>query len=100
MRFVIAVTVLLGLCAGCSSEPYDANNEAEAKAQCEGFASTRLKSPSSADFNLNATQSGTSWTVTGTVDSQNSFGASLRSAVTCVIHFSGDTAYLDDLSLN
>lgn len=71
----------------------------EAKAQCEGFADKRLKSPGSAEYDLSASQTGSTWTVTGTVDSENGFGALLRSNVTCKIRFVGDTAHLDDLTL-
>lgn len=86
------------LAAGCSGE-YDPNNPAEAKSQCEGFVDQRLKAPADADYDLEAAQDGTTWTVTGTVDSENSFGARIRSNVRCVLHFVGDTAYLDDISV-
>lgn len=101
MRNAIGGLVLLTalLASGCSNEPYDANNEREAKAQCEGFADKRLKAPADADYELSATQSNGSWTVTGTVDSENSFGAKVRSDVKCVLHFQGSTAYLDDISI-
>jgi hypothetical protein len=91
------VTVILG---SCSSEPYDPNNPVEAEAQCEGFAGKRLKAPSTADFDLSASREGPGWVVTGTVDAENSFGASLRSDIMCRLHFEGDTAYLDDISIN
>jgi len=37
--------------------------------------------------------------VTGTVDSENSFGALVRNDIMCAIHFEGDTAHLDDISI-
>lgn len=98
IRGMASVAAVL-LVVGCSSEPYDPNNEAEAEAQCEGFADKRLKAPADANYELAAEESEGSWTVIGTVDSQNSFGANVRSNVRCVLHFEGDTAHLDDISV-
>lgn len=88
--------VLLLFTAGCA-EAYDPNNEVEARSQCEGFVDKRLKAPATADYDLDATQIGEEWHVSGTVDSENGFGALVRSRVRCVLHFTGDTAYLDDI---
>lgn len=100
MRIAAGVLlVLVVVLAGCSEEPYDPNNEAEAKAQCEGFADKRLKAPATADYDLAATRDGGAWTVTGTVDSENGFGAKVRGDVTCVLHFEGDIAHLDDIDI-
>src|SRR5579871_6739632 len=43
-----------------------------------------LKAPSTADFHsLRATKQGDVWTVAGSVDAQNSFGATIRSDFVC-----------------
>lgn len=94
---VIAAVALLALFSSRDSGP---DNEREAVAQCEGFADDRLKAPAGAEYELDATQVGDSWTVIGTVDSENSFGSQVRSDVTCVLHFEGETAYLDDISID
>lgn len=99
MRTGIALGALL-LLAGCGGEPYSPNNPAEAEAQCEGFADQRLKAPATADYDLNASQTTSGWTVVGTVDSENGFGAKVRSNVTCVLHFEGNTAHLDDIAID
>lgn len=99
MKTGIALGVLL-LLAGCSGEPYDPNNESEARAQCEGFVDQRIKAPATADYNLTATRKGDGWEVVGTVDSENGFGAKVRSEVRCEVHFEGDTAYLDSIAVN
>lgn len=96
-RWGIGAFVLLAL-TGCSGS-YDPNNEAEAETQCEGFVDKRLKAPATADYELTASREGGSWTVTGAVDSENGFGAKVRSSVTCVLHFEGDTAHLDDITI-
>lgn len=93
-----ALLVAVMTFGGCSGE-YDPNNPAEAESQCEGFVDSRLKAPSTADYDLTAEEQGSGWLVTGTVDSENGFGAKIRSSVRCVLHFVGETAYLDDISV-
>jgi hypothetical protein len=97
IAFVVAVLAFALYSSGQDEGP---DNEREAVAQCEGFADKRLKAPASADYDLTATESGGSWTVTGTVDAENSFGAQIRNDVTCKLHFEGDTAYLDDIKID
>lgn len=93
---VIGVIVLIGIIVGVSSalapkKEYDANNKFEVIAQCEDQVKARLKAPSTAKFdNEEATGSGT-WTVTGTVDSENSFGAMLRADFQCTVIVEGET---------
>jgi len=92
---VIAISAIGG---GGEDDP-DGGGEFEAVAQCEGFVDKRLKAPATADYHLTATEQASGWLVTGTVDSENSFGAKVRSNVRCVIHFAGDTAYLDEIDV-
>jgi hypothetical protein len=94
---VAAVVVVVLIAAfTASSEP----GESDARSECESFIDSRLKAPATADYNLVASQDGEQWTVTGTVDSENGFGAKVRSDVTCELHFEGDTAYLDDITID
>lgn len=92
----IGILVLGGVIGGLSScgkgsKPYDPNNEFEVKAQCEDRVKSMLKAPSTAKFdNETATGSGT-WTVTGTVDSENGFGALLQAEFQCTVTVDGDT---------
>lgn len=76
---------------------------------CKGFVKERLKAPSTAKFRdfyqddgevqVDRNTDGT-YTVTSTVDAQNSFGAKLRSTFTCTVHPTGkDTWLLDDISI-
>lgn len=94
--FVVAVMVLA---LYSSNRDGDAGTEREAVAQCEGFADKRLKAPDEAEYDLAATSDGDQWVVTGTVDAENSFGAKVRSDVTCELHFDGDTAVLDNITV-
>lgn len=100
MRKAAEMVVLVMVLAACSNEPYDPNNENEAVAQCEGFADQRIKAPATAEYDLVASRAGEGWTVTGTVDSENGFGANIRSNVECQLHFEGDTAHLDDIAIS
>lgn len=73
-----------------------------AQTSCEEFVKGRLKSPSSASFPFSVKPeiigSGSGpYTVVGQVDSQNGFGAMIRSGYRCEVSFSGDTAKLIDL---
>lgn len=93
-KVTAVIAVLIGVLLGCQALGDDGADEGSApgaRDACQQFADKRLKSPGSADYDLTATNDGTTWTVTGTVDSQNSFGASLRSEVECVMRYSGDS---------
>lgn len=84
-----------------NTSPYSAFN---AQTECERYVSRSLKSPSSAKFAPHHElvilgQDAGPWTVVGWVDSQNSFGAMLRSRYICEVEFSGNTAKLLNLSL-
>lgn len=64
---------------------------AGAKIACQDMVRDRLKSPASAQFSgVVASGAGPLFTVRGKVDSQNSFGAMLRSSFSCQLHFDGE----------
>lgn len=66
---------------------------------CEDFVEDRLKSPGTADFQNATVESAGSdtWLVTGTVDSENSFGATMRVDYECTVTGSGANWTLVDL---
>lgn len=74
---------------------------------CKDFVKDRLKSPSSAKFRnfyeddgeVLVEGSGPQFKVVSTVDSQNGFGAMLRSSFVCTVTDRGDTWHLDGLSI-
>lgn len=72
------------------SSPSDA--ELGAKDVCHQATAKVLRSPASADYSAETvTHVGDAYTVTGTVDSDNAFGASLRSRYVCTAtHAGGD----------
>jgi hypothetical protein len=73
-----------------------------AEVACQNFVEARLKSPGTADFSgTDAFGTGDMWTVSGAVDSQNSFGGVVRTTYTCnVTHTTGDRWQLDSLTLH
>jgi hypothetical protein len=83
--FILAAAVGLGLLnSSLQSNPDRGNNEFAAAIACEDVVEKQLKSPASAEFSSVATGGGP-WTVQGTVDSQNSFGALVRTTYECTV---------------
>lgn len=70
------------------------HKDLEAWDACRQFVSRQLKAPATADFSSpddsTIVDAGTVWTVSGYVDSQNSFGAQIRSRFRCVMTNVGD----------
>jgi hypothetical protein len=116
-RILIPALIALGLTAAACGTVEDPKSDAGQSVSderlaafdvCKQFVSDKLKSPGSAKFRNplgdQVTYSGDGEgpiTVTASVDSENSFSASLRSMYTCTVtHASGDRWHLEDLSLN
>jgi hypothetical protein len=99
--------IIVGLVAvGCAAFTALGNEnsgptDVDAKIMCERFVKDRLKSPGSADFSEenDVTEAGGSWTVSGVVDSQNSFGALLRNQFSCTVKPRPDGKTWDLVSL-
>lgn len=87
--------VVFGACSVDTSE--DAQYDAERVCK-EQFIAKRLKAPSTADYDLTVSGGPDTYVVSGTVDSENSFGAKLRSNVTCEVTIVGDQWRLDSLT--
>lgn len=90
---IVVLCLGIGVAAGVknSSGP-DAPDQYDAKVMCRTFVERQLKSPSTAEYSdETAANTGTrTWTVTGNVDSQNSFGAQVRSVFRCEMTVSED----------
>jgi hypothetical protein len=70
-----------------------------AEVACEGFVKGELKAPTMAQFSSEAfTGKRPTFTVTGDVDAQNSFGAMLGNHWTCVVKLDGDSWVLQSLT--
>lgn len=111
---IAAVVVLSGCSSGSSSDP--AATKTDAERVCKEWVKDKLKAPSTAKFSdvhshawgdetdrANAVEAGVEMpsdipstvtgyvvSVTGSVDSQNSFGAMLRTTWTCAAALNGD----------
>lgn len=57
-----------------------------AKDACHDWVRDALKSPSTAEFSNDSVVGSGPWTISGDVDSENSFGAKLRTTWRCEIH--------------
>lgn len=96
---VVALIVVLSVLLSLGDDEVDPEVERfDAERVCQDFVSERLKSPSSAEFDTTVTGIGPEYTVTGTVDSQNSFGAMVRKEFSCTVRGDGETWRLQDLS--
>lgn len=109
----VGCLTILGLLALVFAVPWEREAEdspelrqAGAEVVCKEYVSERLKAPGSAEFSraaaLPADYDWLEFTVTGTVDAQNSFGASLRSSYTCRVRLDPATSKwaLLDLSIS
>ncbi|MFJ3319377.1 hypothetical protein [Curtobacterium sp. NPDC086286] len=85
----LVIVILLAISAAFGGGTSSSDNSVEAQIACENRIKDALKSPSSADFNDDVSGSGP-YTVTGTVDSENSFGAMLRSNFQCTVTVTDD----------
>jgi hypothetical protein len=105
---IVTITIFILLAYGSSdsdtgsSSPSD--NKFLAYSYAEDFVKQKLKSPSSAEFpgtfekDEHITELGNrKYKINSWVDSQNSFGAQIRTNFSCTITFDGDNVYCNDL---
>jgi len=91
--FIVALVVfaVAASCGGDNDKPREPD-QYDAKAMCHDWVKERLKAPSTAKFN-NENVSGSAYggfTITGAVDSENSFGGTVRSSWTCTLKLTAD----------
>ncbi len=91
---LVLAAVVIGIPVACVAANSGGGSDtweptaSEARSVCEGWVKDKLKAPSTADFQDGDTTGGpTSYTITGTVDAENSFGAQIRSSWTCAIRY-------------
>ena len=93
--WAIGIVVVFGVPGVLTKGHSDLGDACSAQLMCENhFVKDRLLSPSSAKFSPDAETKAVSlgderWTVTGYVDSQNVYGAMLRSPYTCTVKYLG-----------
>lgn len=94
-RTMTAMAAAMLSVALVSCSDLDGPSEAGAEVSCEQRVKEQLKSPSSADFDGTTARAvtETEYAVSGTVDSENGFGAMLRSEFTCTVQFRDDGTF-------
>jgi len=104
---LIISAVIIGLCAGCVtlfSAVGDDDPSGHVTVACRDWVKERLKAPATADFSQETAavedSAANRWKVTGVVDSENSFGAKVRSRWTCIATHEGDTTSLVDITVD
>lgn len=104
---VVMVGLVLFLVVTTSEEPSPERAEERVKHDawftCQGFVKDRLKAPSTAEFcryqDAQVAVDGEKYRVVGCVDSQNSFGANIRSSFMCEVRASGDKWLLESVEI-
>lgn len=86
---LIAVLVFIGSIFSGESDPAD-EQRGLARIYCERAVEQRLLSPSTARFSHDRTVGSNPFEVRGQVDSQNGFGATVRTGYGCTVTFTGD----------
>ncbi len=105
---IFALLAAIGSFIGGTSTPRPDHTIAAAYSVCKQFVEKRLRAPASAKFPstgdenvLSTHHGGGVYEVVAYVDSQNSFGALIRSTFTCNVEWQrGDEYKLTNLSLN
>lgn len=104
IAIIVGMFVLLGTCASSSGKD-DYNTASWAKTYAQLMVKDNLKSPSTAKFCNTATEmvaknlGGSKWRVTGWVDSQNSFGATVRSDFVVTLTLKEGGATCNDIDI-
>lgn len=100
VTIVAVVMIMMATSSGSGSTDGSGHSPAMAFEMCKGFVKNQLKAPSTATFRnfyqedgeVRVAGSGAGpYTVRSTVDSQNGFGAEIRSNFTCTVTATGDT---------
>jgi hypothetical protein len=104
--FLVLVAWLFNAITGGRTSSSPSARRVDAFVMCNQFVKDRLRSPASADFASVTSAvinqvSGDEWTVQSHVDSQNGFGAMLRTKFTCTLKpAGGDRWQLVDLKID
>lgn len=98
---VLAVAVLAGCQTGGGGISPSSQGESGAYNACKKFVKDDLKAPSTASFaDHSVSQDGSTYTVTGQVDAENSFGAKIRNDYTCTVTDTGDSWHLENVDVS
>jgi hypothetical protein len=94
---LVAMTACQSSSGGFSSRSTGDNGAYNA---CKTFVKDKLRAPSTAKFaDHSVTHTGSEYTVTGSVDAQNGFGAQIRSTYTCTVTDTGESWHLENVDV-
>lgn len=97
MLFLVGIVVYSCSAGGNDSGNDDSSNdEIGAEVMCEQFVTERLKAPSTAEFpgaDSVVVTGDDQYKVTASVDSENGFGAMIRTDYVCLINDNGDETW-------
>lgn len=98
---VIALCGAFALFSGGDDGPTEADLYRDAKRVCQDeFVPKRLKAPATAEYSgVQVTEAGGVYTVTGSVDSENAFGAKVRARWTCAVRSAGESWVLNSATV-
>ena len=85
---VVAVLIAVGIGASLLWSALDKDPEQAAESVCEDYVTDRLKAPASAEFpgaDRVVSSTADEWTVVASVDSENGFGAMIRTDYVCTV---------------
>lgn len=104
LGLLVLVIILVSVSGGGDAKPKgpDYGDEIGAKVICQQFVERQLKAPSTAKYSDERVTAHKKalWTVLGNVDSENSFGATIRNRYFCQAkHIKGDTWQPVDVEL-
>lgn len=98
---IVGIAVAMTLALALTQSGDDDGSDTAAFTACTQFVEDRLKSPATADFEgmgyATITNTGQAWTVRSHVDSENGFGATVRTEFVCKMKYteSGDWLLTD-----
>jgi hypothetical protein len=103
MVITVALVGILGACGSTTSSSSSSDKKYEAFDVCTQFVKKRLKSPGTATFRdptadngdttMTPSSDGSVYVITSSVDSENGFGASLRSTFNCAVKQAGGSKW-------
>lgn len=94
---LVPLLIVAAIGGGCAVEDDGSGDGFTAEVMCEEFVKDRLKSPATAEFSEQAHRAdGAAWVVSGVVDSENGFGALVRSDYTCELRRVSDDEWQAD----
>lgn len=97
LGLLVAAALLIGWAVIAGDDGNDGGGYV--KVACRDWAKDRLKAPGTARFyNEKVDRDGTTYVVTGSVESQNSFGGTVRNTYRCEATRSGDSTELVSLT--